>query len=52
MKLLVIYAERFAYTTSLKALESIPDIEETDALEQVLSGLFMLKVMMKIASLP
>ncbi|MDY0096462.1 MAG: threonyl-tRNA synthetase editing domain-containing protein [Candidatus Vecturithrix sp.] len=38
MKLLVIYAERFAYTTSLKALESIPDIEETDALEQVIVG--------------
>ena len=38
MKLLIIYAERFAYTTSLKALETVPDIQETHALEHVLVG--------------
>ena len=38
MKLLMIYAERFAYTTSLKALESVPDIHETHALEHALVG--------------
>ena len=38
MKLLMIYAERFAYTTALKALESVPDIQETHALEHVLVG--------------
>lgn len=38
MKLLMIYAERFAYTTSLKALESVPHIQETDALKHVLVG--------------
>lgn len=38
MRLLMIYAERFAYTTALKALESVPDIQETEALEQVIVG--------------
>ncbi|GAK55471.1 ThrS1 protein [Candidatus Vecturithrix granuli] len=38
MKLLMIYAERFAYTTALKALESVPDIQKTHALERALVG--------------
>jgi len=38
MKLLMIYAERFAYTTAMKTLESVPDIVEHESIDQALVG--------------
>jgi len=38
MKLLMIYAERFAYRTSVKAVESAPEVSEEKAIENALVG--------------
>lgn len=38
MKLLMIYVERFAYKTAVKALESVPDITEEHELKEALLG--------------
>jgi len=38
MKLLMIYADRFAYRTSLKTLDSIPDIDEKKSIDGALIG--------------
>ena len=38
MRLLMIYAERFAYKTSVKTLESEPVISEQNAIDNVLAG--------------
>ena len=38
MKLLMIYTERFAYKTSVKALDSEPEISEESAVDQALVG--------------
>jgi hypothetical protein len=38
MKLLMIYASRFAYRTSIKTIETIPDIDESKAFENALVG--------------
>ena len=38
MKLLMIYAERFAYKTSVKAVESAPEITEEKIIENALVG--------------
>lgn len=36
MKLLMIYADRFAYKTSLKTLDLIPDLDEEKSIEKAL----------------
>lgn len=38
MRLLMIYAERFAYRTSVKAVESAPEVTEEKVIENVLVG--------------
>ena len=38
MRLLMIYTERFAYTTSVKTIESEPDISEESAIDNALLG--------------
>ena len=38
MKLLMIYAERFAYTTAAKTLDSVSEITETQEIRQALVG--------------
>jgi len=38
MKLLIIYANKFAYKTSLKSLESAPDIAEQKIIENAVVG--------------
>ena len=38
MKLLIIYASRFAYKTSLKSLESVPEITEHKSIENAVVG--------------
>jgi len=43
MKLLMIYADRFAYKTSLKTLETAPDVDEKRAIEKALIGFIQLE---------
>ena len=43
MKLLMIYADRFAYQTSLKTLESAPDVDEDKSIEDALVGFIQLE---------
>ncbi len=38
MKLLMMYADRFAYSTAVKALESVSDLHEENVIEQALVG--------------
>ncbi len=38
MKLLMIYADRFAYATAVKTLDTVPEIHEEKTLAQVLIG--------------
>ncbi len=38
MKLLMIYCSKFGYTTSIKTIESYPDIDESRAIENTLVG--------------
>ena len=38
MRLLMIYADRFAYKTSVKAVESAPDVDEEKVIENALIG--------------
>ena len=38
MRLLMIYADRFAYRTSVKAVESAPEVTEEKVIENVLIG--------------
>ena len=38
MRLLMIYADRFAYRTSVKAVESAPEVTEEKVIENVLVG--------------
>lgn len=43
MKLLIIYADRFAYKTTIKTLESSPDMTEAHTLQQVIVGLIQVE---------
>jgi len=43
MKLLLIYADRFGYRTSMKAIDSEPDRDETRTIENVLVGFIHLE---------
>ena len=38
MKLLMLYADRFVYKTTLKVLETVPDITEEQVIEKALIG--------------
>ncbi len=38
MKLLMIYAETFAYKTAMKTLDAVPDIDEEHSIERALVG--------------
>ncbi len=43
MKLLLIYADRFGYRTTLKTIDSEPDRDETEAIESALVGFIHLE---------
>lgn len=43
MKLLMIYASSFGYTTTMKTLENIPDISETRKIENALVGFIQIE---------
>jgi hypothetical protein len=43
MKLLMIYADRFGYKTSLKTLETAADVDENRTIEQALIGFIQLE---------
>ena len=43
MKLLMIFADRFAYKTSIKTLDSIPDLDETRSIDHALIGFIQLE---------